>query len=42
MDTAQRDAISITGLRKTYRASGNAPPKEALKCIALQIRAGSI
>jgi len=42
MDTAQRDAISITGLRKTYRAAGNAPPKEALKGIDLKIRAGSI
>ncbi|MBM3603497.1 MAG: ABC transporter ATP-binding protein [Alphaproteobacteria bacterium] len=36
------DAIQITGLRKTYAAQGNAPAKEALKGVDLNIRAGSI
>ena len=40
--TRTMNAIEITGLRKTYRASGNAPPKEALKGIDLTIPAGSI
>jgi len=35
-------AIEITGLRKTYAASGKAPPKEALKGIDLAIPSGSI
>ena len=39
-DTAY--AIDISGLRKTYRAAGNAPPKEALKGVDLSIPAGSI
>ena len=39
-DTAY--AIDISGLRKTYRAAGNAPPKEALKGIDLKVPAGSI
>ena len=39
-DTAH--AIDITGLRKTYRAAGSAPPKEALKGIDLKVPAGSI
>jgi ABC-2 type transport system ATP-binding protein len=37
-----QDAIEITGLRKTYAAQGNQPPKEALKGIDLTIPAGSI
>ncbi|QDY69728.1 ABC transporter ATP-binding protein [Qingshengfaniella alkalisoli] len=37
-----RNAIEITGLRKTYAAQGNQPPKEALKGIDLSIPAGSI
>ncbi|OIQ87477.1 daunorubicin/doxorubicin resistance ATP-binding protein DrrA [mine drainage metagenome] len=36
------NAIEIQGLRKTYRAMGNQPPKEALKGIDLNIPAGSI
>ncbi|MFD1796192.1 ABC transporter ATP-binding protein [Paracoccus aurantiacus] len=40
--TKTPNAIEITGLRKTYRAAGNAPPKEALKGIDLTIPAGSI
>ena len=35
-------AIQISGLRKTYRAAGNAPPKEALRGIDLNVPAGSI
>ena len=38
----ERQAIEITGLRKTYGASGRAAPKEALKGIDLSIPAGSI
>ncbi|RJL06483.1 ABC transporter ATP-binding protein [Paracoccus siganidrum] len=37
-----RNAIQITGLRKTYAASGNAPAKQALKGIDLAIPAGCI
>lgn len=40
--TKARNAIEIAGLRKTYRAAGNAPAKEALKGIDLRIPAGSI
>ncbi|TKW67022.1 MAG: ABC transporter ATP-binding protein [Paracoccus denitrificans] len=40
--TKARNAIEIAGLRKTYRAAGNAPAKEALKGIDLAIPAGSI
>ena len=40
--TKAKNAIEIAGLRKIYRASGNAPPKEALKGIDLTIPAGSI
>ena len=40
--TKAMNAIEIAGLRKIYRASGNAPPKEALKGIDLTIPAGSI
>ena len=40
--TNATNAIEIAGLRKTYRAAGNAPPKEALKGIDLNIPAGSI
>ena len=36
------NAIDISGLRKTYRAQGNAPAKEALKGIDLSIPSGSI
>ena len=36
------NAIDIAGLRKTYRAQGNAPAKEALKGVDLAIPAGSI
>jgi len=36
------NAIEIEGLRKTYAASGNQPPKEALKGVDLTIPAGSI
>ncbi|WP_212525162.1 ABC transporter ATP-binding protein [Actibacterium sp. MT2.3-13A] len=36
------NAIEIEGLRKTYAASGNQPPKEALKGVDLEIPAGSI
>ncbi len=39
-DTAY--AIDISGLRKTYRAAGSAPAKEALKGIDLKVPAGSI
>lgn len=35
-------AIEIRGLRKTYAASGSAPPKEALKGVDLTVRTGSI
>ena len=35
-------AIQIEGLRKTYAASGHAPPKEALKGVDLTIPTGSI
>lgn len=35
-------AIEITGLRKTYAASGSAPPKEALKGVDLTIPTGSV
>ena len=37
-----RYAIAARGVRKTYRASGNAPAKEALKGIDLMIPRGSI
>ncbi|WBU59118.1 ABC transporter ATP-binding protein [Paracoccus albus] len=40
--TNATNAIEIAGLRKTYRAAGNAPPKEALKGIDLNIPSGSI
>lgn len=36
------NAIEIRGLRKTYRSQGNAPAKEALKGIDLDIPKGSI
>ncbi|RJE81958.1 ABC transporter ATP-binding protein [Paracoccus onubensis] len=36
------NAIEITALRKTYAAQGNAPAKDALKGVDLNIRAGSI
>lgn len=36
------NAIEIDGLRKTYRGTAGAPPKEALKGIDLNIPAGSI
>ena len=36
------NAIEITALRKTYAAQGNAPAKEALKGVDLNIRSGSI
>ena len=36
------NALEIEGLRKTYRASGNGAPKEALRGIDLTVRAGSI
>ncbi len=36
------NAIEIEGLRKTYAAQGNQPPKEALKGVDLTIPAGSI
>ena len=36
------NAIEIEGLRKTYAAGGNQPPKEALKGIDLNIPKGSI
>ena len=36
------NAIEITGLTKTYRASGRSPSKEALKGIDLTIPRGSI
>lgn len=39
---APQNAIEITGLRKTYAASGGQPPKEALKGVDLTIPAGSI
>lgn len=35
-------AIRLTGLRKTYAASGKVPPKEALKGVDLTIPRGSI
>jgi ABC-2 type transport system ATP-binding protein len=37
-----QNAIQIEGLKKTYAAQGNQSPKEALKGIDLDIRAGSI
>ncbi|MEL6691113.1 MAG: ABC transporter ATP-binding protein, partial [Pseudomonadota bacterium] len=36
------NAIEITGLRKTYAASGNSAAKEALKGVDLAIPAGSV
>ncbi len=36
------NAIEIEGLRKVYRSSGKAPPKEALKGIDLEVPKGSI
>jgi len=36
------NAIEIEGLAKTYAASGNQPPKKALKGVDLDIRKGSI
>lgn len=36
------NAIEIEGLRKTYRASAKAPPKEALKGVDLTVPRGSI
>ncbi len=36
------NAIEITALRKIYAAQGNAPAKEALKGVDLNIRSGSI
>ena len=36
------DAIRIQGLRKTYKAQGNAPAKDALKGIDLTIPEGSV
>lgn len=41
-DGSGANAIEISGLRKTYRAAGQAAPKEALKGIDLGIAAGSI
>ena len=38
----ERQAIEITGLRKTYAGAGRAAPKEALKGVDLSIPAGSI
>lgn len=38
----ERQAIEITGLRKTYAATGRSGPKEALKGVDLSIPAGSI
>ena len=35
-------AIEITGLEKTYRASGSTGPKRALKGVDLDVPAGSI
>ena len=40
--TRATNAIEIEGLRKIYRASGNAPAKEALKGVDLTIPAGSV
>lgn len=40
--TAPVAAIAIRDLRKTYRGSGKAPPKEALKGINLTVPRGSI
>ena len=37
-----QNAIEISGLRKTYRASGRSPAKEALKGVDLDIPRGSI
>lgn len=37
-----QNAIEIRNLRKTYRAAGNQPPKEALRGIDLDIPSGSI
>ncbi len=39
---AEAGAIAARGLRKTYKASGKEPPKEALKGIDLDIPRGSI
>ena len=36
------DALSASGLKKTYKAAGNAPPKQALKGIDLNVPRGSI
>lgn len=36
------NALEITGLKKTYAAQGNQPPKEALKGVDLSIPKGSI
>lgn len=35
-------AIRVEGLRKTYRAAGGQPPKEALKGVSLSIPRGSV
>ena len=40
--TAPAYAIEVKDLRKTYRATGKMPEKEALKGITLQIPRGSI
>ncbi len=40
--TDQELAIKIRGLKKTYKAEGNAPAKEALKGVDLSIPRGSI
>ncbi|MFI0394976.1 ABC transporter ATP-binding protein [Paracoccus jiaweipingae] len=40
--TRPKDAITLTGLRKTYAATGRSPAKEALKGLNLSIPAGSI
>lgn len=37
-----QNAIEVRGLTKTYRASGKAPPKQALRGIDLDVPAGSI
>jgi ABC-2 type transport system ATP-binding protein len=41
-ETMTKDAIEIKGLRKIYRGQGDAPDKEALKGIDLNIPKGSI
>jgi ABC-2 type transport system ATP-binding protein len=38
----RENAIEIEGLRKVYRSSGKAPPKEALKGVDLEVPKGSI